>query len=306
MAEKIYDLLIVGAGPAGVSAALYAKSRGLDLLLLERNRVGGLIRPVSKVSHYTGLLPEEDGESFSLRLEQQLAEAGIEPHRGEAKALDKIGELFVVTTETEEIRARAVIAATGTRPKDLHIPGEKEYGASHEARIHAEACRGKTALVCGGSDGAAKEALFLSKYASEVLMIQDQEKPMMIAEFREAIDACGKIRILCGTKLAKIEGDGKKATRFTLQKTDGSTEVLEREAARVFVFIGQTPELEWISAQTQLEGGFIRSEDGKTPCPGLFAAGDCRSKTVRQISTAVADGTLCAIYATQYLAAQKG
>lgn len=198
------DLIIIGGGPAGVSAALYAKARGLSIKLFEKDKIGGLIRNVSKVSHYTSVIVDEDGESFSKRLENQLNSANIQVIYKEIIKIEKTDEYFTVLTDSEKYMAKKVILATGSTPKELPLNLPKEVNISHWAKGYEEKVSNKTVIVNGGSDGAAKEAIYLSKFAKEVHIVQDQDKLLCIDEFKTQIENSDNIIVHLNDTLKEI------------------------------------------------------------------------------------------------------
>lgn len=301
--SRKYELLIIGAGPAGVSAALYAKSRGINLALIEKKQVGGLISNVSKVSHYTALLGGETGPDFRERLEKQLDDANIEVIYEEALNLEQKDDNFLLETNKNKYSAEAVIIAAGSVPKSLNLNSNNEY-ISHEAFANKDNVKNKIVVVCGGSDGAAKEAIFLSNLASKVIIVQDQDKLMMIDEFRKIIDASSNIEIMTSSKVQSVEVNNKQIVKVSINN-NGTIKEIEGEDIKVFAYIGQESKLNFANKLVSTEAGFIISDTCKTETAGLFVAGDCRTKKVRQIATAVADGCEAAIMASQYLIAKR-
>jgi thioredoxin reductase (NADPH) len=180
----MHDVIVLGAGPAGVSAAVYAKSRGLDVVVLEQNRVGGMIANVSLVTHFAGIGAEESGAQFASRLSDQLQRSGIEVRHECVTSVRLEGPVKEIVTDKTTWQAKAVILATGSTPRRLDIPGAKELtgkGFALNAARDGMRYAGKDVYVVGGSDGAAKEALFLSKTSKEVTMIHFEEKLGAIA-----------------------------------------------------------------------------------------------------------------------------
>ncbi|WP_297791396.1 NAD(P)/FAD-dependent oxidoreductase [uncultured Anaerococcus sp.] len=289
------DLIIIGAGPCGVSAALYAQSRGCDLTIFEKEQVGGLIGKVSKVSHYTSVIVDEDGESFRKRLENQIKAYGLDLRYEEVTKLEKKDAYFLVTTNKGSYEAKKVIVAAGSTPKELDLDS-KGYEIAHWARGSEERVSGKVVLVNGGSDGACKEALYLSKFAKEVHIIQNQEALMCINEFRKQIEASSNITVHTGVSLTSIDKDGDHVCKASLSNGE---EIKSQEGLEVFAMIGQYPNTGFIDIDlSKNDLGFIVS-DIKTPIEGLFVAGDIRVKAVKQVATAVNDGALAGIEASK-------
>ncbi len=301
MGKSVNRLIIIGAGPAGVSAALYAKSRGIDTTIIEKQSIGGLIRTVSKVSHYTSLLGDETGLDFAKRLENQLHAADIKIIEDEVNQIERCCDGFSLSGKNNCYHAAAVIIANGSEAKDLEIAGETSDTVSHNAYASRDQIDDKLVIVCGGSDGAAKEAIFLSNYAQKVIMVQDQTTIQMIDEFKEEITKRNNIEIYTNAKLKEIFTDGHTVTAVNILRADQEINIAEKDI-KIFAFIGQKPNLKFAEKLLDLDtAGYAESVDTITGTPGLFVAGDCRSKQVRQIATAVADGCLAGIKAAQYI-----
>ncbi len=290
----MYDLIIVGAGPSGVSAALYAQSRGLKILLLEAEKVGGLIGKVSKVSHFTSSLVDETGPDFAKRLEAQVQAAGIEVKFEEVTRIRKDENSYLVETREQDYEAKKVIIAAGVRPKELPMTIPADVQIYHWALGMEDLVKDQIVVVNGGSDGAAKEALYLAQFAREVHIVQDQEKLLCIAEFREQIEANSKIQVHCGAKLSSLEAVDGKIHSLTLS----SGEVIEGAPIYVFVQIGLTGNTDCCQELLPVEQGFI-VKDSWTHLPGLYVVGDIYDKPIRQVATAVADGCQAAIAAAK-------
>lgn len=283
------DIIVVGAGPSGVSAALYAKARGKDVLVLEKDHVGGLISHVSKVSHFASVAADETGESFGKKLEEQLNYSHIDVVFEEVIALKKDGDHFVVTTNNNTYEAKKVIYAAGSQLKELGVENLTTY---HWPFGNEEQVKGKLVIINGGSDGASKEGLYLAQFAREVHMVQDQDKLLSIDEFKKQIEAAPNIVVHTGETIVE------KISDTEVKLASGKT-IKDDQPLMIFVQIGQTgnaPEIEGID----VENGFVNSEV-ESAVEGLYFAGDIRVKPVKQVSTAVADGTLAGIKAAQSL-----
>lgn len=288
------DLIIIGAGPSGVSAALYAQSRGCDLTIFEKEKVGGLIGKVSKLSHYTSVVVDEDGESFRHRLENQIKAYGLDLKYEEVIKLIKKDDHFLVKTNKAEYEAKKVIVASGSSPKELAVD-TKGYEISHWARGYEKRVEGKTVVVNGGSDGAAKEALYLAKFAKEVHIIQNQDKLMCINEFKKAIENNSKIHVHTSQELARI---GKEADLIEEVELANGELIKDKAGIEIFAMIGQKPNTSFLDLDLPKdELGFIDSEI-VSDIDGLYFAGDIRVKAVRQVATAVNDGCLAGISAS--------
>lgn len=298
----MYDIIIIGAGPAGISAGIYAVSRGKKTLILEKAEVGGLIGKVSTVTHYAGIIGGETGKTFSRRLYQQAKSAGVEIKKEEVTAVRLSGTQKEVCTAQGTYQAAKVILANGTSPRKLGIPGEEKLagkGMGMNAAKDGESYHGKHVYVVGGADGAVKEALYLAEYAERVTIIHFEETLGCIAEFRKKVEQASNIQLCLGARLAAVEGE-ENVQRLTIQKEQTKElETIEDEGCGIFVYAGTVPNTQLYTELT-LEEGFIPvNEKMETAIPGVYAAGDIRVKPIRQVSTAVSDGTIAAIEAAK-------
>lgn len=289
------ELIIIGAGPAGVSAALYAQSRGVDLSIFEKEKVGGLIGKVSKVSHYTSVFVDEDGESFRKRLEEQIKSYNLDLKYEEVKSLRKEDDKFLVRTENGEYEAKKVIIATGSTPKELDLD-TKGYEISHWAKGFEEKVKDKTVIVNGGSDGACKEAIYLSKFAKKVHIVQNQDKLLCINEFRKQIEKSDNIEVHTSSSLEEIK---KYNDTIKEAKLNNGDIITSDNGIEIFAMIGQYPNTDFIDIDLDKnELGFIKS-DIESEVQNLYIAGDVRVKDVRQVATAVNDGAIAGIKASK-------
>lgn len=299
----MYDVIIIGAGPAGMCAAIYAASRSLNTLVLEQEAPGGVLGKVSVVTHYPGIVAGETGASIAGRMREQVEQAGVPIRMERVNTAELRGEVKTVRTECGTYEARAVILANGTTPRVLGVPGEREFtgrGVSYSATRDGDACRGGEVLVVGGSDGALKETLYLSTLAKHVTLVHFEDRLGAIREFADRAERAPNIEILLHTRLSEIRGDGNRAAACVL--IDGHTgETSQRPVDGVFLYAGATPNTEFLTDLTLEDGYIVTDEAMRTSLPGVFAAGDIRKKAVRQASTAVSDGTLAALSAKSYL-----
>lgn len=286
----MYDIIIIGAGPAGVSAALYAKARGKTILLLEKERIGGLISHVSQVSHYASVGRAETGASFAQKLEEQLNYSGITYKIEEALELKKRADAFYIKTDNAEYTSKKVICACGSRLKEL--PLAQEFKTFHWPFGREQDLKGKTVIVNGGSDGACKEALYIAQYAKAVHIVQNQERLLCIDEFKKQIEAHTAISVHTSCELAELTLKNRTCVKALL----GKEEIADAEGIEICVQIGQNGNSELLRDFATIENSFL-AEDISAQTAGLFFAGDIRKKDVRQIATAVSDGCRAGILA---------
>ncbi len=296
----MYDIIIIGAGPAGVSAGIYAVSRGQKTLILEQNEVGGLIRNVSNVTHYASVKKGESGQFFADALNEQAKDCGIEIRKETVTSVDLISEPKQIYTDHGVYQSRTVILANGTSPRKLNLPGEEKLsgkGLYMNAARDAATYRGKNVYVVGGADGAVKEALYLAQYAAHVTIIHFEETLGCISEFKEKIEKTPNISLHLHARLHGVSGTNQVDAFELIDEKTGSIETIHDSGCGIFVYAGTIPNTK-LYTQLKLEDGFIPvNEKMETELPGVYAAGDIRVKQVRQISTAVADGTIAAINA---------
>ena len=295
-----YDIIIIGGGPAGISAGIYAVSRGKKTLILEKAQIGGIIGKVSTVTHYSAIIENESGMTFAERLKRQALHAGVEIRYENVVNTVLTGDIKSVLTENGSYQARKLILANGSTPRKLGIPGEdalagKGMGlnAARDGAVYA----GKNMYVIGGADGAVKEALYLSQFAKTVTILHFEEQLGCIAEFKDKIQKSSNITLRLSSRLQAVRGrEQVEALEIADEKT-GSLELLTDPGCGIFVYAGTVPNTD-IYTELSLENGYIPvNEKMETAIPGVYAAGDIRVKQVRQVATAVSDGAVAAINA---------
>ena len=296
----MYDILIIGAVPAGISASIYAVSRGKKTLVLEQAQVGGIIGKVSTVTHYTALMAQETGATFAARMKEQALNAGVEIAYETVTGVELEGEVKTIHTTQGTYQARRVILANGGTPRKLGIPGEAELagkGMGLNAPRDGASYAGKNIYVVGGADGAVKEALYLASFARQLTIIHFEDQLGCIPEFRNKVDAAGNITVRLGSRLHGVYGKDQVERLEIASERDGTVETIEDPGCGIFVYAGVTPNTQ-LYTQLELQDGYIvTNEKMETSIPGVYAAGDIRVKQVRQVATAVADGAIAAINA---------
>ena len=301
-----FDIIVIGAGPAGVSAAVYARSRGRSVVVLEQAHVGGLVSNVSTVTHYAAIVEGETGASFGARLKAQVEESGADVRIEKVTGVELAGEVKQVTTDKGSYEAPAVILANGTTPRMLGIPGEAELtgrGMRMNAPRDAAKYAGRHVYVIGGSDGAAKEAIYLAKTASQVTIVCVEDHLVCIPQFKTVIEAASNMDVIPSAELSCVRGEDHVTSFDIVSVDDGSLiETVEDDGVGIFVYAGSTPNTQFFG-EVELEGGYIKVNDKmETNLPGVYAAGDIRVKQVRQAATAVSDGAVAGINAAAYVA----
>lgn len=298
------DVLIIGAGPAGLTAALYAARAGKTVKILDAEGIGGQIAKSPLVENYPGIA-KMSGMSFADNLYEQVSALGVEFELAAALRIEK-GEngTHVVVTDDGNFEARAVILATGAKHRLLNVPGEDEFqgrGISYCALCDGAFFKGRPVAVIGGGNTALTDAIYLSAIASEVTILHRRDEFRADESLMDRARSIPNILWLPNVNIEEFQGSGNlTAIRYT-DKLNGSEKLLKTDAA--FIAIGQVPNNQAFADLTDLdaEGYFVSNESGATKSPGIFVAGDCRKKDVRQLTTAIADGANAAVAAWKYI-----
>ncbi|MBN1150524.1 thioredoxin-disulfide reductase [candidate division WOR-3 bacterium] len=300
-----YQLVIIGGGPAGYCAALYAARAEVETLVLEGPLPGGRISLTDIVENYSGVSGGISGFDLSQIMREQASGAGAQLEMEIATELQKEDDRFAIITDGEfEIKSRSVIIATGTTDKKLEAPGEKEFtgrGVSYCATCDGPFYRGKNVAVVGGGDSAVKEALFLSRICSSVTVIHRRDKLRAEKIIQKNAFDKDNIHFEWDTVVSEILGE--KNVRSLLLKNVKTSQIKEMPIDGVFVLVGSVPNTDIFKSFNVLdERGYLLTDDEmRTGIPGLFAAGDVRKKNLRQVATAVGDGAIAAFSAQEYI-----
>ncbi|MBR3099464.1 MAG: FAD-dependent oxidoreductase [Clostridia bacterium] len=301
----MYDIIVVGGGPAGMTAALYALRNGKTALVLEKNGFGGQITHSPKVENWPGTA-RMSGNEYADAFLEQILDQGAEVDLTEVVRVEKAdGCLRVITEDGEEKEAKAVILATGVKHRMLGLPGEEDLvgeGISYCAVCDGDFYKGKTVCVAGGGNSALQEAILLASKCAHVTMLQDLPSFTGEQKLQEVLFARDNVSALTGVRITDVTLDeNAQMTGVTVRKADGETETVPCDG--LFVAIGLIPENEAFAGLAELNqwGYFDSGESCETKTPGVYVAGDCRSKGVRQLTTAVADGATAALAACRYI-----
>ena len=298
-----YDLIVVGGGPAGMTAALYALRNGKTVLMLEKNAFGGQMNDSPRIENYPGI-PSISGLELADRMMRQVIDQGAQVELENAVRIDANGPRRLVRTEEGSVyEAGAVVLATGAKHRLLGLPGEEELigsGVSFCALCDGDFFAGQEVAVAGGGNSALMEALMLSDVCARVTIVQDLDHLTGEKSMQEALSARENVRILTGQRILGLLSEDGKLTGLHLKATRGETRL---PVSGLFVAIGLIPDNEPFADQAALDpqGYVVARDDCLTDHEGVFAAGDCRTKAVRQIATAVADGAVAALAACRYL-----
>ena len=301
----MYDIIVVGGGPAGMTAALYARRSNKSVLVLEKNGYGGQITYSPKVENYPGT-KQMSGVEFADRLLDQILDQGADTEVETVSGLRREGQVWhVLTREGSDYAARSVILATGVKHRMLGLPGETELvgnGISFCAVCDGEFYRDKAVVVVGGGNSALQEAILLAENCSRVTVVQDLDYLTGEARSQEVLRSKANVRVITGIKVEGFETKDGELTGIRLRRTADGSEWTEA-CDGVFVAIGLIPENEAFAEAAGLNAfGYIDSDERcLTASPGLFAAGDCRAKELRQLTTAAGDGAVAAVAACRYV-----
>ncbi len=296
----MFDIIIIGAGVAGISAGIYSSSRGKDVLIIEKNKIGGLIAKVSSVTHYVSALTNESGKEFAARLEKQVKDIGLNVIYEDVKEVDLIGEVKKVKTQNNIYEAKKIIIANGTSPRNLHIKNQEKLlnkGFCTNAATQAKEYENKNVYVIGGGDGAIKEALYLSNFAKKVTIINMEDNLICIDEFKKKIAKKDNIEVKNNIEIKAIYGENEIESIDFFNNKDNCVQNIEDKACGIFVYAGIVPNTQMYT-QLELENGFIKTDDNmETTIKNVYAVGDIREKAIRQVSTSVCDGTIAGVRA---------
>ncbi|MDE7260584.1 MAG: thioredoxin-disulfide reductase [Oscillospiraceae bacterium] len=306
----LYDVIILGGGPAGLSAGLYAGRSRLKTLILEKGAPGGQIVLSADVANYPGqMLEGETGVTLANRMAAQCDAFGAERRMDTIRAVDLTGEVKRVTGGAGEYQGRTVIIATGASPRPIGCENEKAFigkGISYCATCDGAFFRGLDVYVAGGGDSAVEEALYLTRFARKVTIIHRRDALRAARSIQEKAFAEPKIGFLWDSVVERVDGSDLLDTLLVRNTKTGELTTIKAPAADgllgLFGFIGYTPNTDLFRDQLELKDGYIPTdEDMRTSIPGVFAVGDVRVKSLRQVVTAAADGAVAAVQAEKYL-----
>jgi len=302
----MHDLIIIGAGPAGLSAAIYAARAELDYVLIEENFVnGGQIIDTYEIDNYPGI-PGISGMDLAQKMADHAEKLGAEVVNAAVEGLDLTGDVKKVMTDEGTFEAKAVIIASGASHSHLGVPGEEElsgHGVSYCATCDGAFYRGKTTVVVGGGDVAVEDAIFLARGCEKVYVVHRRDELRAVKTLQTALFALPNVEMVWDSNLKSINdgGDGKVTSVTVVNKYDKSERVIDADG--VFIAVGITPRSGFVGTgiETNAGGYIVAGETCETSIPGVFAAGDVRAKQLRQVVTAVADGANAVTSVQRYL-----
>ncbi|MGN1194118.1 MAG: thioredoxin-disulfide reductase [Acutalibacteraceae bacterium] len=302
--ENIFDTVIIGGGPAGYTAALYAARAGFDTLVIEKMSPGGQMALTDIIDNYPGFEQGVDGFTLGMKMQQSAERFGAKTEYAEVMSVELTCEIKTVNTSSGKFKAKTVIISSGANPRELGLPNEKQLvgkGVHYCAHCDGRFYRGKTVVVVGGGNTAAADALYLSRIAEKVILVHRRDTLRATKIYHEPLLKTENVRFYWDSTVNEIIADERvSAVKIKNVKT-GEESTVSCDA--VFVSIGRKPATEFLCGKLKLdENGYIPADETtKTEIPGVFAVGDVRTKALRQVVTAVSDGANAAYFAEEYL-----
>lgn len=303
--NPVYDMIVVGGGPGGYTAALYAARAGLNVLVLEKLSAGGQMALTETIDNYPGFAQGVDGFTLAETMRQQAERFGARSEYAEVTALDLTADPKVLQTSAGAFAARTVVLATGADPRPLGLPDEEALtgrGVAYCAACDGMRYKGKTVVVVGGGNSAAEDALLLTRIARKVILVHRRDTLRATKIYHEPLRQAENLEFRWNSVVTALLHGGS-LTGVRLRDLTTGTET-ELPCDAVFVSVGRQPATELVAGQLERDaaGYLVADETTRTSLPGVFAVGDVRTKPLRQVVTAVADGAVAVHMAEQYLA----
>lgn len=304
--EHIYDMLIIGGGPAGYTAALYAARAGLDLILIERMSAGGQMALTGDIDNYPGFEEGVDGFTLGMKMQQSAERFGAVTEYTEVTGLDLKGKIKKVKTTSGDFLAKTVVIASGANPKELGVQDEDKLvgrGVHYCAHCDGRFYKDKTVMVVGGGNSAAADALYLSRLAKKVYLVHRRDTLRATKIYHEPLLKAENVEFLWNSTVSAFLTENGKVKGAEINNRV-SLENISIDCDGIFISIGRKPATVFLEGAVALDerGYIIAGEDTKTNIEGVYAAGDVRTKALRQVVTAVSDGAVSVHYAEEYLA----
>ena len=305
--KQVYDMLIIGGGPGGYTAALYAARAGLSVLVLEKLSAGGQMAQTTQVDNYPGFPEGVDGFLLAEKMQQQAQNFGAKTELAEVYRLKLDGSIKEAETSEGIFQAKTAVIATGANPRPLGVPGEQTFagrGVHYCAACDGMFYRGKTVAVVGGGNSAVADALLLSRVAKKVYLIHRRDSLRATQIYHKPLEDAPNVEFIWNSAVVELLGQGRLNGAKVQNLARGGEEILDVDG--VFVSIGRSPASALVEGQLVLDGAgyIVADESTKASLPGVFAVGDVRTKALRQIVTAVADGAMAVHAAEEYLTGQ--
>ena len=305
MKNHVYDMIIIGGGPGGYTAALYAARAGLDVVLLEKLSAGGQMAQSHQIDNYPGFVEGIDGFALAAQMQQQAERFGAKTEYAEVYRVDLNTRPKVVESSEGTFLGRTVVLATGAGPRELGIPMERELtgrGVAYCAACDGMFYRGRTVVVVGGGNSAAADALLLSRIAKKVILVHRRDTLRATKIYHEPLMNAPNVEFRWNSAVTELLHDGKVTGVRLKDLLTGEKSTVDCDG--IFISVGRKPATELVEGQLELDsGGYVTAgESTETSIPGVYAVGDVRTKLLRQIVTAVADGAMAVHMAEEYLA----
>ena len=306
--SRIYDMAIIGGGPGGYTAALYAARSGLDTVVIERLSAGGQMAQTHRIDNYPGFEDGVDGYELAQSMQRQAHRFGAETLYAEVQKVNLAADVKRIETNEGAVRSRTVVIATGAGPRELGLAEEKALagrGVAYCAACDGMMYKGKTVVVVGGGNSAAADAMILSRVASKVILVHRRDTLRATKVYHEPLKKAENVEFRWNSVVEAIEHDDRVTGVRLRNVISGEESSLACDG--VFVSVGRKPASQLAQGQLELDpGGYIvAGESTRTSLPGVYAVGDVRTKALRQVVTAVADGAMAVHAAEEYLAAQQ-
>lgn len=307
--DKVYDIIVIGAGPAGLAAGSYAGRARMDTLIIEAAKDGGQIVITNEIENYPGSLEEESGPSLIARMSKQAEKFGAEKVYDTIVDVELDGKVKHVKGNNGDYYAKSVIIATGASPRPIGCPGEKEFtgkGVSYCATCDANFFEDFEVYVVGGGDAAVEEAMYLTKFARKVTLIHRRDELRAAKSIQEKAFKNEKLAFMWNSTVEEIKGDGVVTSMVVKNTKTGELSTVEADEEDgtfgIFVFIGFDPKSQLFEGKVEMKNRYIVTDQYMhTNVPGVFAAGDVIVKSLRQVVTAAADGAVAATEAQKYV-----
>lgn len=302
--KQVYDMLVIGGGPGGYTAALYAARAGLKTAVLEKLSAGGQMALTSQIDNYPGFEDGIDGYTLGEKMQLQAERFGVVTELAEVTAMKLDADIKEVTTSEGVFYAKTVVMATGANPRELGVPEERALigkGVNYCAACDGMFYKGKTVVVVGGGNTAAGDALVLSRIAKQVIIVHRRDSLRATKVYHEQLTNASNVTFCWNSTVTGLLHKEKLTGVKILNSDTGEESVIDCDG--IFVSIGRAPASALVSGLLELDeaGYIVADETTRTSLPGVFAVGDVRTKVLRQIVTAVADGAMAAHYAEEYL-----
>lgn len=305
--KKIYDMIVIGGGPGGYTAAMYGARAGLDVVVVEKLSAGGQMALTHQIDNYPGFEEGIDGFALGEKMRQHAERFGAETELAEVTAVRLDSKIKEIETSEGIFRGKTVVISTGANPRELGVPGEKELvgrGINYCAACDGMFYKGKTVVVVGGGNTAAADAMLLSRIAKKVIVVHRRNTLRATKIYHEPLMQAPNVEFRWNSTVSELLYDSKVRGVKVEHVSTGEQSVIECDG--VFVSIGRAPASQLVKDQIAVDpsGYILADESTRTSLPGVFAVGDVRTKVLRQIVTAVADGATAVHYAEEYLAGE--